>query len=140
MDWSGREELLEDMADEGLGGSVAIYAGAILGTLGLIAVPLYIALSPQVYENPPIEPLDPLLQGPIVGNRVSTPMPLAHLKHETLVDPKYVAELNAGLRKREPAARHVGGPALVRERGPAIAELPQRRERSGFFLFNLFGG
>jgi len=138
MDWSGREELLRDMADEGLGGSVAIYAGAILGALGLIAVPIYVAVSPQVYDNPPLEPLDPLLQGPIIGNRVSTPMPLSHLKHEVLVDPKYVAELNARFKKREAAPQQVARP--VRERGSAIAELPETRERSGFFLFNLFGG
>lgn len=140
MDWFGREEFLQDMADEGLGGSVAIYAGAILGVLGLIAVPIYVAVSPQVYDNPPIEPLDPLLQGPIIGNRVSTPMPLAHLEQKVLVDPKYVAELNARLKKRAPARQQVAQPTRVRERGPAIAELPQQRERSGFFLFNLFGG
>lgn len=140
MDWSGREEFLQEMADEGLGGSVAIYAGAILGALGLIAVPIYFAVSPQVYENPPLGPLDPLLQGPIIGNRVSTPMPLAHLKHEVLVDPKYVAELNARLKKREAPPQHVAQPTRVRERGPAVAELPERRERSGFSLFNLFGG
>lgn len=139
MDWSGREEFLQEIADEGLGGSVAIYAGAVLGVLGVIAVPIYFAVSPQVYENPPLEPLDPLLQGPIIGNRVSTPMPLAYLKHEVLVDPKYVAELNARLKKRE-APPQVAQPTRVRERGPAVAELPERRERSGFSLFNLFGG
>lgn len=140
MDWSGREEFLQGMADEGLGGSVAIYAGAILGVLGLIAVPVYVAVSPQVYENPPLAPLDPLLQGPIIGNRVSTPMPLAHLKQEVIVDPKYVAELNARLKKPEPARPRMAQPVHVRERGPAVAELPERRERPGFFLFNLFGG
>lgn len=140
MDWSGREEFLQEMADEGLGGSIAIYAGAILGVLGLIAVPIYLAVSPQVYENPPLEPLDPLLQGPIIGNRVSTPMPLAHLKHEVLVDPKYVAELNARLKKPEPVRQQTAHPVRVRERGPAVAELPERHERQGFFLFNLFGG
>lgn len=138
MDWFGREKFLQDMANEGLGGSVAIYAGAILGVLGLIAVPIYVAVSPQVYDNPPIEPLDPLLQGPIIGNRVSTPMPLAHLNQEVLVDPKYVAELNARLKK--PAPQRAAHPVRVRERGPAVAELPERRDRPGFFLFNLFGG
>ncbi len=138
MDLSNREEFIRDVARDGLGGSVAIYMAAIAGALCLFAIPVSIAVSPQVYDNPPIEPLDPLLQGSIIGNRVSTPMPLAHLKHEVLVDPKYVAELNARLTKREPSPAQMARP--VRERGPAVAELPERRERSGFFLFNLFGG
>jgi hypothetical protein len=140
-----REELKADLARDGLGGSVAIYAGALLGALALIAGPVYVAVAPQVYENPPPEPLDPLLKGPIVGSRVSTPMPLAQLKHQIIVDPKLVAELNARARKQpEPARRQtvqqtVHG-ASVRERGHTVAELPERRERTGFFLFNLFGG
>ena len=139
MDWSDHEHLKEELAREGLGGSVAIYMGAILGALGLIALPVYIAAAPQVYENPPHEPLDPLLQGPIVGSRVSTPMRLTQLRHEVLVDPKFVAELNSKARKTQ-STRHQSVRAPVRERGPAIAELPVQRQQPGFSLFNLFGG
>ncbi|MBS0248705.1 MAG: hypothetical protein JSR61_18970 [Proteobacteria bacterium] len=119
---------------------MAIYMGAIVAALGVMAVPVYWAVAPQVYDNPPPEPLDPLLNGPIVGKRVSTPIPLAFLKHPDIVDPKLVAELNA---KAKPASRPrhdvVHKPAR-RERAAAVAELPDRPERSGFFLFNLFGG
>lgn len=140
MDLYGREQLIEELATEGLGGSIAIYVGAVVGTLCLIAVPIYAALSPQVYENPRLQARDPLLQGPIVGNRVSSPVPLAHLKPEVLVDPKYVAELNARLKSARPAPQQVAQPARVRERGPTVADLPDRRDRPGFSLFNLFGG
>ena len=139
MDWSEQEHFKNELGREGLGGSVAIYMGAILGALGLIAVPVYIAAAPQVYENPRPEPLDPLLQGPIVGSRVSTPMRLVKLRQEVIVDPKLLAELNAKVRKTDPK-HHQAIRTPVRERGPALAELPERRERSGFFLFNLFGG
>jgi len=144
MDPTDRDHLQDELSREGLGGSVAIYMGAIAGALCLIAVPVYLAVAPQVYDNQPPEPLDPLLNGPIVGSRVSTPMPLAHLKQEVIVDPKLVAELNATVRKTD-AARHrsaheTAHRAPIRERGPAVAELPERRDRPGFFLFNLFGG
>lgn len=135
MELSGRD---------GLGFSVAIYMGAMLGTLGVIAVPVYYAVAPKVYDNPPPEPLDPLLNGPIVGKRVSTPVPLAMLKHPEIVDPKLVAELNAKLdaktREAKPARHEVAHQAVRRERPAAVAELPERPERSGSFLFNLFGG
>jgi len=144
MDWSDREHLQDELTREGLGGSVAIYMGAIAGALGLLAIPVYLAVAPQVYENQPPEPLDPLLNGPIVGSRVSTPMPLAHLKHEAIVDPKLIAELNATAKKggsaRQQRAHETVHRTPTHDRGPAVAELPEQRERSGFFLFNLFGG
>lgn len=132
MELSGRD---------GLGVSVAIYMGAILGTLGVIAVPVYYAIAPQVYDNPPPRPLDPLLNGPIVGNRVSGPAPLALLKHPAIVDPAVVAALNAKTAQRtEPVRRQAAHQPARRERAAAVAQLPERPERSGFFLFNLFGG
>lgn len=131
MELSGRD---------GLGLSVAIYMGAIVAALGVMAVPVYFAVAPQVYENPPPEPLDPLLNGPIVGKRVSTPIPLALLKREQIVDPAVVAELNAKVKHGRPARHDVAHQSVRRERAAAVAELPERRERSGFFLFNLFGG
>lgn len=136
-----REELKAELAREGLGGSVAIYMGAVMGALALIAVPVYVAVAPQVYDNPPPEPLDPLLNGPIVGSRVSTPMPLAQLKPQVIVDPKVIAELNARAKPRpEPSRHQVAHPVPARERSHAVAGLPERRDRPGFFLFNLFGG
>ncbi len=135
---------MEASGRDGLGFSVALYMGAMLGTLGVIAVPVYYAVAPQVYANPPVEPLDPLLNGPIVGKRVSTPVPLALLKHPQIVDPKLVAELNANInakiRQAKPARHEVAQQPARRDRAATVAELPQRPERSGFFLFNLFGG
>lgn len=135
---------MAELAHEGLGGSVAIYMSGIVGALALIAVPIYFAAAPSVYDNPAPEPLDPLLQGPIAGSRVSTPMRLAHLKPAVLVDPKVIAELNRrATPSRQPTVRAPtvhGAPARERVRGPAIAELPERRNERGFFLFNLFGG
>lgn len=124
---------------EGLGLSVLIYMGAILGALALLALPVYLANRPQVYDNPTLPPLaqtDPLLNGPIVGKRVSTRVPLALLKRETIVDPKLVAALNA--RAEKAPVRHV---ATVRHaRGTPVAELQPEPRHSGFFLFRLFGG
>lgn len=131
---------MEVSGRDGLGFSVVLYMGAMLGTLGVIAVPVYYAVAPQVYANPRAEPLDPLLNGPIVGKRVSTPVPLALLKHPQIVDPKVVAELNAKIRQAKPAHHEVAQQPARRERGATVAELPERPERSGFFLFNLFGG
>jgi hypothetical protein len=66
------------------------------------------------------------------------------LKHPQIVDPKLVAELNAKLdtktRGAKPARHEVAHQAVRHERAAAVAELPERPERSGFFLFNLFGG
>lgn len=126
---------------DGLGLSLAIYMGAIVATMGVLAVPLYMALGPQVYENPRPEPLDPLLNGPIVGQRVSTAIPVALLKHEPLVDPKVVAALNAKSEGAEPgrhqAAQH---PPVHRRPAAAVAEAREPPQRSGFSVFNLFGG
>ena len=128
MEMSGRD---------GLGFSVAIYMGAIVGTMGVLGLPLFMALGPQVYENPRPRPLNPLLNGPIVGKRVSTPLPLALLDKPVLVDPAVVAQLNERTRQAKPARHVVAHQPVRRERAAAVAELPQR---SGFSLFNLFGG
>lgn len=131
---------MEVSGRDGLGLSVAIYMAAILGAMGVLAVPVYMAVAPKVYANPPVEPLDPLLNGPIVGKRVSTPVPLAFLKHPQIVDPKVVAELNANIQQARPARHEVAQRPARHDRGATVAELPERPERSGFFLFNLFGG
>ncbi len=123
---------------EGLGLSVLIYASAIFGTLAVVAVPIYLAVKPQVYENPPLVRADPLLNGPIVGYRVSTRVPLAILKRETILDPKIVAALNAKVRNVE---RHASQQVAARRpQGTPVAELRDEPQRPTFFLFKLFGG
>ncbi|MFA6266011.1 MAG: hypothetical protein WC670_09905 [Pseudolabrys sp.] len=129
---------------DGLGLSVAIYMAAITATLAVIAVPVYLAAAPRVYENPPIPPLDPLLNGPIVGGRVSTPMALARLKREVIVDPAEVAALDArsGARSKDagPKRRLTAQHTVHLERGTPVAALPPQRERPSSFFFGLFGG
>ncbi|HEY5380533.1 MAG TPA: hypothetical protein VIJ78_13495 [Pseudolabrys sp.] len=123
---------------EGLGLSVLIYMAAILGGLALIAGPVYLVNRPQVYENPRLARADPLLNGPIVGKRVSTRVPLALLKHEPIVDPKIVAALNAKTKKTEP--HRTTHQVAERSRGTPVAELQPEPRRPTFFLFRLFGG
>lgn len=123
---------------EGLGLSVLIYMAAIVGGLALIVGPVYLANKGQVYENPALVRADPLLNGPIIGERVSTRIPLALLKHESIIDPKVVAALNAKTKKTEPhRATHQ---VAARSRGTPVAELQPEPRRQSFFLFRLFGG
>lgn len=131
---------MEPSGHDGLGLSLAIYMAAIVATMGVLAVPVYMAIGPQVYENPRPEPLDPLLNGPIVGQRVSTAIPLAFQKQQNLVDPKVLAELNAKTRPAPPPRHQVAHVPAQRRPAAAMAEAREPRERSGFSLFNLFGG
>jgi hypothetical protein len=126
-------------ASEGLGLSVVIYMAAVLGVLGLVVVPVYLANAPQVYENPTLARANPLLDGPIIGNRAPHPVPLAMLKRQTIVDPAIVAGLNAKA-KQVASARVTRPTSTPRPRGTPVAELQPERPRHSFFLFNLFGG
>ena len=123
---------------EGLGLSLLIYAAAIAGGLALIATPVYLANSSQVYDNPPVARANPLLNGPIVGARAAERTPLAVLKHRILVDPKIVASLNSKAQKSKPRA--VAQRAAPRSRGTAVAEVRENPRQPTFFLFKLFGG
>jgi hypothetical protein len=124
---------------EGLGLSLLIYAGAILGVLALAALPVYIINRPQVYEIPPLAHADPLLNGPIVGSNVSTRFLLARIKRETIVDPAIVAALNEKARKAAPV-HQTKYRTVQRETGTPVAALQPERKRPAFFLFSLFGG
>lgn len=123
---------------EGLGLSLVIYMAAILGGLALIATPIYFANSPKVYDNPPLVRADPLLNGPVIGQRVTARTPLAVLKHQTFVDPNFVAALNAKM--KQPEQRRVSHQVAQRPRRQAVAELPDEPRHPRFFLFRLFGG
>lgn len=128
---------MDSSESHGLGLSLLIYVAAIAGTLALVAVPVYVANAPEVYENPPLARADPLLNGPIVGKRVSSSVPLAILKRETLVDPAIVAALNAKAKKEAPV-RHPVQRTAHRAAGTPVADLQPERPRHSFFLFNLF--
>lgn len=128
---------------EGLGLSVLIYMTAILGGLALIAVPIYLATQPQVYDNPPLARANPLLNGPVIGQRDTGAPPLAMLKHSTIVDPKFVATLNAKINKiNQPERRHVSQQTAShpRPRGQAVAEARDEPQRPTSFFQSLFGG
>ncbi len=146
---------MESSQSEGLGLSLALFMGAILGVLALLAVPVWLAARPVVYDNPVLAKRDPLLNGPIVGHRDDRAIPLAMLKHQQLIDPKVVAALNAKLvetklpgsklakadNAERPESHRPARRTAERNVGTPVAQLqPERRERSGFFLFNLFGG
>lgn len=124
---------------EGLGLSLLIYVAAIVGVLATVALPVYIANAPRVYDNPPLANADPLLNGPIIGKRVSTRVPLARLHRRIIVDPAVVAALNAKIIKSEPV-RHAVRRNEDRARRTPVAELRAEPRHATFFLFRLFGG
>jgi hypothetical protein len=125
---------------EGLGLSVLIYITAIFGGLAALSLPVYLAVKPTVFANPPLAQANPLLNGPVIGERDIGPAPLALLKHRTMVDPKLVAALNAKVKNRDER----GVPHQVAQqkqpRGQSVAELPAESRRPTSFLQLLFGG
>ena len=121
-----------------------LYAGIIVGALTALAVPVYFATKPQVFDNPPMAEHDPLLNSPIIGERETVRRPLAVLKHRVIVDPKMVAALNAEAKQAAPV-RHAAteAPAHIAEHrssGSSVADLQPEPRHSTFFLFRLFGG
>ena len=124
---------------EGLGLSVLVYLGAILGALSLFAVPAYYLTRAEVHQNPVIAQSDPLMKGPIFGDRVVGSFPLATLQRQSLVDAETLAILTpkskAASKKAEP--RVAARPAR-REAGTPMAELQTERGRPSPFPFNLF--
>ena len=124
---------------EGLGLSLLVYMAAIFGILAVVALPVYLANKAEVYDNPPLVRADPLLNGPIIGNRVNERVPLARLKREAIVDPALVRALNADAEKAEPVRQSVSRTARRADRTP-VADLQDEPKRRTFFLFDLFGG
>jgi hypothetical protein len=123
---------------EGLGLSVFVYLGAILGALALFAVPAYYLTRAEVHANPRFTQADPLLNGPIVGERLAGRFPLAQLQRQVLTEPETVALLTPKAKKAEPArvaARpaHRAAPA-----GTPVAALQGERSRPSVFPFDLF--
>lgn len=121
---------------EGLGLSVLVYLGAVFGALALLAVPAYYATRAEVHANPPLAQSDPLLKGPIIGDRIAGSFPLAVLQRQSLVDAETTAFLKPK-RKTEPAQRVASRPAR-RDAGTPMAELQTERGRPAMFPFSLF--
>lgn len=127
---------------EGLGLSLLVYMGAILGVFAVLAVPVYVATKPQVYDNPPLASANPLLNGPILGDRQVGRMPVASLQRQAISDAESAKWLTARNRKVEPApraAQRVAQRPNATGDEPAPAELQtRRRTRIAVFPFSLF--
>jgi hypothetical protein len=128
---------MDGSESEGLGLSVLLYLGALLGAVVLLAAPIYWAIQPQVYENPKFVQSNPLLNGPIVGKRMAGGFPIAMLQPQIIADAETKALLKARAKKTEPAPRPVTRTAR-RETGTPVAALRDERTRPGIFPFNLF--
>ena len=125
---------------EGLGFSLLIYAAAVVGALALVAMPVYLANAPEVYDNPRLARADPLLNGPIIGNRAASGLPVALLLRPEIIDPATLALLDAKAKKQAAVAQPPAHRTAQRPAGNSMADLQPERPRSSFFLFNLFGG
>jgi hypothetical protein len=122
---------------EGLGLSVLVYLGAVLGALALLAVPAYYATRAEVHENPPLAQSDPLLNGPMTGDRMATRFPLATLQRQNLADAETTKFLTAKARKPEPAARATQRTVRA-SAGTPMAQLQTERNRPSPFPISLF--
>lgn len=123
---------------EGLGLSVLVYLGAVLGTLTLFAVPAYYATRAEVHPNPPLAQADPLLNGPIIGDRLAGRFPLARLQRQTLVDAETLAVLTPKKTKKPEPVRTAARPVHRAAAGTPVASLQDERSRPSIFPFNLF--
>ena len=127
---------------DGLGLSLRVYLGAIVGVLAVLAVPVYVATKPQVYDNPPLASPNPLLNGPIVGERFAGRAPVAVLQRQAIADAETAKWLTARNRKAEPAPRVAARTAqrpIVTADQPAPADVQtRRRTRIAVFSFSLF--
>lgn len=121
---------------EGLGLSVLVYLGAILGVLTLLAVPAYYATRAEVHANPRLAQADPLLNGPIIGERLTGRFPLAQLQSQVVVEPETVALLTPKAKK--PGPTRAASPPVHRATGTPVAALQPERSRPAVFPFNLF--
>ena len=139
MGSTGYFRIMNSSESEGLGLSLVVYLAAIFGILAVVALPVYLANKAKTYDNPPLAQSDPLLNGPIIGNRVSARVPLARLKREQIVDPALVRALNEDAEKNEPIHHPVHRTARRSDSTP-VADLQAEPKRHTFFLFDLFGG
>jgi hypothetical protein len=75
--------------------SVLIYMVAIVFGLSLFVVPLYLATRPTVVENAGASAATQTVDRALVDRSSRKRFPVANLKHETIVNPATIAELNA---------------------------------------------
>jgi hypothetical protein len=123
---------------EGLGLSVLVYLGAVLGALALLAVPAYYATRAEVHQNPPLAQSNPLLNGTVIIDRLATRFPLELLQRQNLADAETVATLKAKTAKKAEPTPRVAARATRRVSGTPMAELQTERNRPAMFPFSLF--
>ena len=119
--------------DQGLGLSLLVYVGALLGGLFLFVAPVLWAYGPTEYPNPPLPSYDITSSRPLFDQHRQ--VPLARLKHEDIVDQKMLASLNAKPDKprREAHERPSRAARTAYAQAPDDEAPQQRPRRFGFF-------
>jgi hypothetical protein len=100
--------------DNDFGLSLLIYMAAILCTLAVFMVPVFLANGPTVLPNPSAKTARSLF----AAHRNDSSFPVAHLKEKAIVSPALLAALNAKAEKAK----------LLR--GRAVHAVPRRHEAS----------
>jgi hypothetical protein len=89
--------------------SVLIYMAAIAFGLSLFLVPIYLASRPTVLQNAGAASAAQTVDRALVTRSGRKLFPVANLKHETIVNPATIAELNAKAKENDddsPRGRH----------------------------------
>jgi hypothetical protein len=101
--------------DQGLGISLLIYAVAIVCAFALFVLPVYWANAPAVYENSGQQHFTQMLEARAARGHY----PLARLKHQQIVDPALVAEMNAKAKAKRVQREATGDARRATTRRPA---------------------
>jgi hypothetical protein len=127
-------------ADEGLGLSLLIYAGAIIGVLALVAGPIVWANSPTVYENATLHARAADAPGGPLGRRDRNEFPVALLKHPAIVDAATLAKVEEAAQTPAKPVRTAARPAKHRRyaQAPEADAPPEARPQRRGFFFSLF--
>lgn len=128
-------------ADEGLGLSLLIYAGAIVGALALVAGPIVWANSATVYENATLHArASDAPGGPLAGRPNRNEFPVALLKHPAIVDAATLAKVEEAAQTPAKPVRAANRPAKHRRyaQAPEADAPPEARPQRRGFFFSLF--
>jgi hypothetical protein len=123
--------------DQGLGLSLLVYVGALLGGLFLFVAPVVWASGPTEYRNPELPKYDITSSRPLFDQHRQ--MPLARLNREDIVDQKALAALNAKPEKPKREAHE--RPSRSARTAYAQAhddDAAGQRPRRSMFPFSLF--
>jgi hypothetical protein len=128
------------LRDQGLGLSLLVYVGALLGGLFLFVAPVLWAYGPTEYPNPPLPKYDITSSRPLFDQHKQ--VPLARLKREDIVDQKALASINAKPDKPEKPKREASE-RTSRSARTAYAQAhdddaSEHRPRRSVFPFSLF--